>query len=597
MGMSDARTSSNNDTSDDRDNDTVSTVDDEGETHTANDNENETEELMDTASNTAEPLSLGYTPLDDAMFGNRMVMGMIFPDSMEDDEVGPGTETTVFCCPPNAALPGLEAGDDNDGSENGQREYTPLNSSSCYAADNLQQESIDAALNMENYEYLATSALQQIEDEYRSTLQSNDATAHLPASRVKHESETANNDIEVEKKGTVSLESDDKITKHEPLPEGTDVHSTEDVRGGDNDHQIIGLHEKQHFKLSIAREKTPVADSDRIQKAVQSLRLASPKLTLGLDAGWEDRIKSRINKHERPVTVKGATPQHSIIPSAPLAAFDDKNRSAKASNASAKLSRSATMAEAWSRLNGDSSSWIMSLHNDEVLTIDIIGVDHVECNSIEVLQSYFCPFIRWLDAAIARRQVSSENNTTKNIKSVQMNMVGPNIPAHCKAWPSIDLMPKRSTPLVEAKHGGLEKADARFFPVMYHEFLASAQCNPDFAIAFNAGIWGYNDWIPTIQGMINHSTAIPFVITAYTLEECEDDTEVLQSLAPPSMSNTDNDACAEDSVQHGNDKQTAASIIWHPQENPFKSRIQRDTATAPEGRIYHENGAWQAWMM
>jgi len=72
--------------------------------------------------------------------------------------------------------------------------------------------------------------------------------------------------------------------------------------------------------------------------------------------------------------------------------------------------------------------------------------------------------------------------------------------------------------------------------------------------------------------MCNHDSAIPFVITAYTVQEAEDDTEVVAANAK-------------------------ACCLWSAEINPFGSRKKRETASAAHGREYRENGAWQAWRL
>ena len=42
---------------------------------------------------------------------------------------------------------------------------------------------------------------------------------------------------------------------------------------------------------------------------------------------------------------------------------------------------------------------------------------------------------------------------------------------------------------------------------------------------------------------------------------------------------------------------TIARQLWAPEANLFSSRLERKTASAPPGRKYFENGAWQAWLL
>jgi hypothetical protein len=99
----------------------------------------------------------------------------------------------------------------------------------------------------------------------------------------------------------------------------------------------------------------------------------------------------------------------------------------------------------------------------------------------------------------------------------------------------------------------------------YHELQVDAPAN--LTIAFNAGIWGYHEWLPTLQRL----KGTIFVVTAYTREEAEDDAMVLA-------------------------QQTGSENIWKAEANPFGSNVQRETKSI-QNRIYRENAAWQAWRM
>jgi len=109
---------------------------------------------------------------------------------------------------------------------------------------------------------------------------------------------------------------------------------------------------------------------------------------------------------------------------------------------------------------------------------------------------------------------------------------------------------------------------------MYHDVLdASPEMSPapDFAIAFNAGIWGYNDWDDTI-GRLNAENKIKprfFVVTSYTVQEAEEDAEKIKSLWRPNR------------------------CLWEADENRWGSRVERKTKGREED--YYENKFWGCW--
>eukprot|EP00957_Ditylum_brightwellii_P127811 9748008-Ditylum_brightwellii.AAC.1 len=98
------------------------------------------------------------------------------------------------------------------------------------------------------------------------------------------------------------------------------------------------------------------------------------------------------------------------------------------------------------------------------------------------------------------------------------------------------------------------------------------------AIAFNAGIWGYDSWLPTLVYLSQRSVGytVPFVITSYTVEEGEDDGEVVEELL----------------TKDGN----VGQCCWECERNTFGSNKERETKSNTKGTVYRENGAWQCWL-
>ena len=103
-------------------------------------------------------------------------------------------------------------------------------------------------------------------------------------------------------------------------------------------------------------------------------------------------------------------------------------------------------------------------------------------------------------------------------------------------------------------------------------------------IAYNAGIWGYEEWKPTLMKMneiLPYPT--PFNITSYTIQEAEDDAEVVQEVF----------------YKQKNVKENELKNVMTvgPSTNPFGSRKRRVTMTSPDARPYFENCASQIWLM
>lgn len=245
---------------------------------------------------------------------------------------------------------------------------------------------------------------------------------------------------------------------------------------------------------------------------------------------------------------------HPIIPSAPYQAF--LRETDKAKRATASLSRSATIAE---------SLWRCQRQNllhpaDHTLVVDVVGVDHVECASISKIQETFRPIIRWLGAW--------DEMSTLGIHTVELRLIGRDLSKSVSAEP-IDL-------LTQNVKSSLNKATAICYSeICYHDWRATVERNPDLILAFNAGIWGYVEWAPTLRALGQGSIPTPTVITSYTLEESQEDFE---------------------SIEEAVTKTTAkVRVQWGPEPNPFGSKMIRETKSST--REYRENSAWQMWLL
>jgi len=332
-----------------------------------------------------------------------------------------------------------------------------------------------------------------------------------------------NNYESVAKEALNLLEADYAATlKREAIPreEHMDFASVDLVLMADGEKDVSHQAEStgKTYEMSKSKDLSHV-DVDAVARAVTAIKLSNPKLDSAFSL-WES-----------------SKTEHSIIPATPLSAF--LKRTKKSRSASKILSRSATIAEAVCRLG---------LQSKNVLNIHVVGCDEVECGSTERVQQLFAPVARWIHA----RTVCCD---------LTFCLIGPNVPDSVQ--PEISLCKKTER----------KKASAHLFNGIYDEWLdSSSRQQPDFAIAFNAGIWGYNEWRTTLQKLSNRKM-LHFVVTAYTLAEAEEDFEVIEECLP------------------------TARGFWKPELNPYGSRVDRPTGTSPkEALVYRENQAWQAWI-
>ena len=299
----------------------------------------------------------------------------------------------------------------------------------------------------------------------------------------------------------------------------------------------------------FSQKTPPMIDTEAVRRVVQTMQLRNPKLEQNLRL-WESTQKR--------ITHRKVAPRwHPIVPSVPLAAF--RKQTPKAIQATANLTRSATIAEAIHRFN------ILQYDGSEqTLRIHVIGCDHVECgNGVDRMRALFGPIVRWVGAY------------AEAPAHVHIDLIGPNIPLPATSQ-SIDLLPKSRSSLKEC----LQSATLLLYADVYEEFLKSDinRSKPDLVIAFNAGVWGYDDWKTTIEYMIQQNQSVPVVFTAYTEQEAEDDFDVIHAIA-----------------EQWKDDGKSTRCEWEVEMNSFASNLDRSTTNAISDRIYRENSAWQAW--
>ena len=156
---------------------------------------------------------------------------------------------------------------------------------------------------------------------------------------------------------------------------------------------------------------------------------------------------------------------------------------------------------------------------------------------------------------------------------------------------------------------------------LYHD-VAHLLSAPDAMFLFNAGLWGYDDWLPTMELILRpvdnlSDRRVPssaqaskvdmIVVTSYCAEEAEDDMDTLEQLLVCGRA----PGCRESSsktealpIENGTfDSPLSTALgrsvggvkwLWGPEVNPFRSLVPRKTRCGEEGRLLFENHSWQA---
>lgn len=457
-------------------------------------------------------ISEGYTPLQDSTLESDA--GFLI--STSNASTFRTSDHTIFFQTTH------EENDDDSDSADCDLIHDDRSPPSIYRAEDTHNPSSNSATD-EEYQGIADNALRMLDFDYHNTVQMTEQVQteieELPDTFVLRVRDDDNDDTShledtveeayTEEPGSLFRADFDQLSLHDDV--------------GTND----PLDAKSSTLINV--------DPEAVLNAIESIRTKDPKFMRKFE-GWDRQYQERRQRSLPEI--------HPIVPRAPLSAF--RNSTAKAIQASARLSRSGTLAEALRRLD-------ILRGSSQNLRIHIVGCDAVESDA---LQSTFGPIIRWL------------GNYVECPNAVHFDLIGPNVPQSRS---------NTAHNLLHCTNSRLQSARLKCHTCLYHDI--DNDCTPDLIVAFNAGIWGYDDWIPCLEYIIANDKRIPFVVTAYTIEEAEDDFEVIQSLV---------------NNKYGGD---GLNLEWSAESNPFGSQLPRETASAAAGREYRENAAWQAWKL
>lgn len=132
---------------------------------------------------------------------------------------------------------------------------------------------------------------------------------------------------------------------------------------------------------------------------------------------------------------------------------------------------------------------------------------------------------------------------------------------------------------------GTLTATLRYNSGLYHD-VSELFPTPNAMFLFNAGLWGYDDWEPTLQRVFgcrgDDGDRPPVIITSYCPEEASHDMETIQRVV---FEGEEGCKCL---------KGGGLEWLWKPEVNPHRSLEPRQTKCGVEGRILFENQSWQA---
>ena len=135
---------------------------------------------------------------------------------------------------------------------------------------------------------------------------------------------------------------------------------------------------------------------------------------------------------------------------------------------------------------------------------------------------------------------------------------------------------------------GIDKLTLVYCPGLYHESELAKSYPPDILLAFNAGIWGYDDWLPTLRYILKSETSnlnrVPLVITSYNRLEAEDDEDVLLKLLKLNGTGEEADKLAMDN-----------HCVWGVEKNQHQDESSRRKSTH-QGEFLTDNAYWMCFI-
>lgn len=179
-----------------------------------------------------------------------------------------------------------------------------------------------------------------------------------------------------------------------------------------------------------------------------------------------------------------------------------------------------------------------------MILITLSGAEAIECSSVANAWEAYQPFCKLL-------QMFGVNDLT-------LLFIGPSL--------------LKNEPLQSIERDSFVFSVA-MYSSLYHEYVAEYPVGKiDLMICFNAGMWGYDTWMPTLQ-LLPQLDITEIVVTSFTMEEAEDDYDTIEAVL-----------------------RTRVHWTMKPSTNPYRCSEQlhrRDECAAD--RVYMENNVWQAF--
>ncbi|KAF4041114.1 putative MYND-type domain-containing protein [Phytophthora infestans] len=213
---------------------------------------------------------------------------------------------------------------------------------------------------------------------------------------------------------------------------------------------------------------------------------------------------------------------------------------------SARETRAATLVE-WCKRLDDMHKIDVTFSTRRELIVHLLGADHREGNTGAETFDVFRSFTQYLAKEM-------------HLTSLKLVLVGPNLSRKLH-------LTRFSQEYSEMEKTCQVQVDISYFVGGFEAYFEdkALYCQPDLVVCFNAGIWGYDEWIPAIKLVLNE-VRVPLLVTSYNEQEAGDDEDVLDELMP-------------------------LRWLWRSEKNPRGACTPR-TTNNKDGSILKENDYW-----
>mmetsp|Transcript_20341 Transcript_20341/g.30787 ORF Transcript_20341/g.30787 Transcript_20341/m.30787 type:complete len:261 (+) Transcript_20341:271-1053(+) len=184
-----------------------------------------------------------------------------------------------------------------------------------------------------------------------------------------------------------------------------------------------------------------------------------------------------------------------------------------------------------------------------------------------------------------------QNQQNKQDDDLVANHVSSSSSCPLEAVPSSYTLPNKMEE-DEKEVEGSEYGEGRAVEETYHlskEVLLYTFGMPNLIVCFNAGVWGYDTWKPTLK-YAAMCMKCPTVVTSYTQLEAEDDED-----------------CIAEYLEEFNEEYRTSQLQplliidgivewkWRAEKNAFYGAKRMSRSREALGKVYQENAYWQCF--